>query len=149
MGIYDDLANLEKPTSPNGGSSQSPTTPVRKPKPKSASPTTDQPVNQPINQSTNQSTSQSTDPLVEIESIGPIVERPRAFYITQKLDQWLDEAVRKLQATGLYKMDRSVLINGLLHDPELFKDQALNNLRKRFLAHLTNKSLKKTQLTEE
>ncbi len=149
MGIYDDLANLEKPASPKGGRMPSPTPLARKPKSKSPSPTTDQPVNQPTNQSTNQSTGQSTDPLVEIESIGPIVERPRAFYITQKLDQWLDEAVRKLQATGLYKMDRSVLINGLLHDPELFKDQALKELRKKFLAHLTNKSLKRSQLTEE
>lgn len=149
MGIYDDLANLEGPTSTKGGIPQSLTSPIRKQRPRTSSRTTDQPVNQPVGQSPNQSTGQSTDPLVEIESIGPIVERPRAFYITQRLDQWLDEAVRKLQATGLHKMDRSVLINGLLHDPELFKEQALNDLRKRFLAHLTNKSLKSPQLTEE
>jgi hypothetical protein len=149
MGLYDELANLEKPTSSAmGAPSLSPNKPTKPVRSKLVNRTTEQPTNQPVGQSANQSTSQSTDPLVEVESIGPIVERPRAFYITQRLDQWLDEAVRKLQATGLHKMDRSVLINGLLHNPEIFKDQNLISLRKRFLAHLTNKSIKKTQPVE-
>ncbi len=149
MGLYDELANLEKPTSSAlGAPPLSPNKRIHAARPKPVNRTIDQTTDQPVGQSANQSTSQSTDPFFDVDSIGPIVERPRAFYITQRLDQWLDEAVRKLQATGLHKMDRSVLINGLLHDPEIFKDQNLISLRKRFLAHLTNKSIKRTQPAE-
>jgi len=150
MGIYDDLAKLDQ-QSPSPKADPASRLPKNKKQKESSS--VPQPIgqstNQPIGQSTNQSTSQSIDPLLEIEQLGPIVERPRAFYITQKLDQWLDEAVRGLKETGLHKIDRSVLVNGLLHDPDLFKIQYLEGLRKRFLAHLTNKSLKRTEFSED
>ena len=94
--------------------------------------------------SVDQSTGQSTDPLTDIDFLGPIVERPRAFYITQLVDRWLDEGVRYLKEKGLHKADRSVLVNALLHDPDLFQPGCLDQLKNRLLAHLTNRSLKRT-----
>ena len=100
-------------------------------------------VNQSVDQSTNQSTSQSIDPLADVDNLGAIVPRPRAFYITEKLDRMLDDAVKYLQDKGIHKADRSVLVNAMLHDPSLFKPKGLDKLRSRVLAHLTNKSLKR------
>jgi len=77
-----------------------------------------------------------------------VVERPRAFYITQQVDIWLDESVRYLRGKGMHKVDRSVLINALLHNEGLYNPRFLNNIRKRLLAHLTNKSLKRVQSTD-
>jgi hypothetical protein len=148
MGIYDQLHTI---------STQSPTPKVT-PKPKeiktveakkeikikqSINQSTDQLTNRSINQSIDQPTSPSTDTLTEIDELGPVVEKPKAFYITQKVDRWLDEAVRYCQEKGLYKVDRSILVNALLHNPELFKPEPLSGLRNRLLAHLTNKSLRR------
>ena len=77
-----------------------------------------------------------------------MVARPSAFYITQSVDRWLDEAVRYLKEKGLHKADRSVLMNAILHDPKLFEPNSLDGLRSRLLAHLTNKALKKSQSTD-
>jgi hypothetical protein len=148
MGIYDQLHTI---------STQSPTPKVT-PKPKEKKPvevkkeiknnqttsqSTDQSTNRLINQSIDQPTDPSIDSLADVDKLGPVVEKPKAFYITQKIDRWLDEAVRYCQEKGLYKVDRSILVNALLHNPELFKQDALNGLRNRLLAHLTNKSLKR------
>jgi len=146
MGIYDDLSKLD---------SESPTLKVAK-KPKVqkmlVSRKKKSPVNQSIDQSTNRpvnrSTDQSTDQLSKVDTLGPIVDRPRAFYITQKVDHWLDVGVRHLREKGIYKMDRSVLVNALIHNPDLYKSVALKKIRKRLLAHLTNKSLKRAQSTD-
>jgi hypothetical protein len=108
----------------------------------------DKPVDRSVDQSTDQQISQSTDQLIDIDTLGPIVARPRAFYITQKLDRWLDEAVRQLKEKGIHKADRSVVVNALLHNPALFTSKALDDMRKRLLAHLTNKSLRRGQSTE-
>lgn len=97
---------------------------------------TDRPTNQPIDRPTGL--------LTDVDELGPVVEKPKAFYITQRVDRWLDEAVRYLQEKGLYKVDRSILVNALLHKPELFKPGTLDGLRNQLLAHLTNKSLKRT-----
>ena len=144
MGIYDQLQTI---------STQSPTPKVN-PTPKekkpvkvekenknkqSTSQSTDQSINRPINQPIDQSTNRMTN----VDELGPVVEKPKAFYITQKVDRWLDEAVRHCQEKGLYKVDRSILVNALLHNPELFKPESLTELRNRLLAHLTNKSLRR------
>src|SRR5712692_3897260 len=51
-----------------------------------------------------QSTGQAVDQLD-----GQVLDRPKAFYITRRLDRRLDEAVRYFQAQhGLKKVDRSV-----------------------------------------
>jgi hypothetical protein len=144
MGIYDELQKIN---------ADSPT-PTVAPKPKkkkqievkkesknnqSIDQETNRPVSQPVNRPTHQSTHQFTD----IDELGPVVEKPRAFYITKKVDHWLDEAVRYLQEKGLYKIDRSILVNALLHTPELFKPASLDGIRNKLLAHLTNKSLRR------
>ena len=143
MSTYDELAKLD---------SGSPTRPRRAPKPggrKTA-----------IDQSTDQSTDRSVDQLTDrpidqpfnwptkVEQLGPVVGRPRAFYVTEKVDAWLDEAVRYLRSKNLHKVDRSVVVNTLLHSPDLFEPAALDKLRKRLLTHLTNKSLGRTQSTD-
>lgn len=148
MGIYDQLQTMD---------TQSPTAKATsKPKERKAveskkgiknnqstSQSIGQPTDRPINQSIDQPTDSLIDSLSIVDELGPVVEKPKAFYITQKVDRWLDEAVRYCQEKGLYKVDRSILVNALLHNPELFKPGSLNGLRNRLLAHLTNKSLKR------
>ena len=141
MGIYDDLSKLdiESPTPRIAAKS--------KPEKKEGALKNITPVDQSNDQSTNrpatQSANRSTDQLSRIDSLGPIVDRPRAFYITLKVDHWLDEGVRYLKVKGMHKMDRSVLLNSLLHNPLLFKPSSLEKIRNKLLAHLTNKSLKR------
>jgi hypothetical protein len=143
MGIYDQLQEM---------SVSSPTPKVTsKPKEKKTvekkethnMQSTKQLTDQSTNRQTDQSVNQQTDLLIDIDELGPVVEKPKAFYITQKVDRWLDEAVRYLQERGLYKVDRSILVNALLHNPENFKPASLDELRKQLLAHLTNKSLRR------
>src|SRR5690242_19333248 len=67
---------------------------------------------------TNQSTGQSTNQLIGQPISRPftkIVDRPKAFYITEGLDEKLDKAVTYLQKKhGIKKVDRSVIVNALL-----------------------------------
>ena len=129
---------------------------IDEPTERSIDPLTDRPTDQSMDQSTNRSTdqpadqsaSQSSTRMDDVDALGPVVDRPRAFYITDKVDRWLDEAVRYLKEKGLHKADRSVLINALLHDPNHYSPASLDKLRARLLAHLTNKSLKRVQSTE-
>ena len=100
---------------------------------------------QSTGQSTDQSTNRSIDQSIDIDDLGPVVGKPRAFYITQQLDKWLDDAVRHFQSKGIQKVDRSVVVNALLHNPTHFDKINLDNLRKIILLHLTNKALKRTQ----
>ena len=145
MGVYDDLLKLD---------AESPTPRIAaktKPEKKQGTIKNKTPVDQSVDQSTNrpatQSTNRSTDQLSRIDALGPIVDRPRAFYITLKVDRWLDESVRYLKDKGMHKMDRSVLLNSLIHNPLLFKPSSLDKIRNKLLAHLTNKSLKRGELT--
>jgi hypothetical protein len=134
MGVYDELASLDsKP-------------PTRRKKKKSKS--TKRSASQPIDQSASRSTDRSIDQPIDLDSLGPVVDRPRAFYITQRIDRWLNEAVRYLKGKGLHKVDRSVVVNTLMHDGELFKPKQLDRLRQKVLAHLTNKSLKRVESTD-
>jgi hypothetical protein len=109
---------------------------------------TDQSTSRPTGRPIDQSTDQLTDESTNIDALGPVVARPRAFYITQKLDRWLDEAVTYLKGKGMHKVDRSVLINALLHDPSLFESRSLDRIRPSLLTHLTNKFLRRGQSTE-
>ena len=113
---------------------------------------TDQPVDRSTDQPTAQSTSQSTDRPIgksfTVDALGPVVARPSSFYITQKLDRWLDEGVRYLREKGLHKADRSVLVNTLLHDPDLYKPAKLDKLRERVLVHMTNRTLRRSESTK-
>ena len=58
-----------------------------------------------------------------------VLERPRGFYITRRLDRQLDRAVAYLKEQhGLRKVDRSILVTTLLDREELWTEAALDGL---------------------
>lgn len=98
--------------------------------------------NQSADQSVDQSTSQSTEAATSasVSRSNKIVDRPKAFYITERLDRRLDEAVRYFQHThGLRKVDRSTLINALLDDDSLWTDNSLDHLVDQLISQLTSR----------
>ena len=139
MGVYDELSKLDNKSPARRVSVN------RKIQNRLGSRKKKYPVDQSIIKATNRPTDQSIDQLTEVDTLGPIVDRPRAFYITQRIDHWIDEAVFYLRDKGMHKMDRSVLVNTLLHNQELYKPNSLKKIRNRLLAHLTNRSLKRIQ----
>jgi hypothetical protein len=92
---------------------------------------------------TNQSTGQSTNQLMSQPTSRPftkIVDRPKAFYITEGLDEKLDKAVTYLQKKhGIKKVDRSVIMNALLDNDALWADEALDQLVERVVSQLTSR----------
>lgn len=93
----------------------------------------------PTNRSTKQSTARSLD-AVTPNPHSQIVGRPKAFYITERLNQRLDEAVVYFQRThGLRKVDRSTVINAMLDDDEHWDQEALDLLVGRLIAQLTSR----------
>jgi hypothetical protein len=69
-----------------------------------------------------------------------IADRPKAFYITEGLDDNLDKAVNYLQKKhGIKKVDRSVIMNALLDDDTLWTDEALDQLVERVVSQLTSR----------
>jgi hypothetical protein len=94
-------------------------------------------------QPTRQSTGQSTRQLISQPISRPltqIVDRPKAFYITEGLDEKLDQAVTYLQRKhGIKKVDRSVIVNALLDNETLWTDEALDQLVERVVSQLTSR----------
>jgi hypothetical protein len=92
---------------------------------------------------TSQSTSQSTNQSISQPTSRPfskIVDRPKAFYITEDLDEKLDKAVNYLHKKhGIKKVDRSVLVNALLDNDTLWTDEALDQLVDRVVSQLTSR----------
>jgi hypothetical protein len=92
---------------------------------------------------TKQSTSQSTKRSISQPTSRPfnkIVDRPKAFYITEELDDKLDKAVNYLQKKhGIKKIDRSAIVNALLDNDKLWTDAALDQLVERVVSQLTNR----------
>jgi hypothetical protein len=131
--------NTAKPADPPSLESkpEAPSTPlpakskVSKPKSKSA------------HQSTSQSTNQLTSQLINQPASRPlshIVDRPKAFYITEGLDEKLDQAVTYLQKKhGIKKVDRSVIVNALLDNDTLWTDESLDQLVERVVSQLTSR----------
>jgi hypothetical protein len=92
-------------------------------------------ISQSTRQSTHQSISQPTS-----RPFTKIVDRPKAFYITEGLDENLDKAVHYLQKKhGIKKVDRSVVVNALLDNATLWTDKALDQLVERVVSQLTNR----------
>jgi hypothetical protein len=91
----------------------------------------------------HQSTSQPTNQLMSQPTSRPftkIVDRPKAFYITEALDEKLDKAVTYLQKKhGIKKVDRSVIVNALLDNDTLWTDEALDQLIERVISQLTSR----------
>jgi hypothetical protein len=93
----------------------------------------------PISQSTRQSTNQFISQPMS-RPITKIVDRPKAFYITEGLDEKLDKAVTYLQKKhGIKKVDRSVIVNALLDNDTLWTDEALDQLVERVVGQLTSR----------
>jgi hypothetical protein len=94
-------------------------------------------------QSTSQSTRQSTNQSIGQPTKRPftkIVDRPKAFYITEGLDENLDKAVTYLQKKhGIKKVDRSVVVNALLDNDTLWTDEALDQLIDKVMSQLTSR----------
>jgi hypothetical protein len=68
------------------------------------------------------------------------VPRPKAFYITRRLDRRLEAAVRYFQEVqGIVKADRSTVLNALLDREDLFSEEALESLAARVIAQLTSR----------
>lgn len=111
-------------------SPQPPSTPVQTPRSSES-----QPPHSPIHQSSSQTTGRSTE-----RPSGKLVGRPKAFYITVRLNQRLDEAVRYYQAVhGLSKVDRSTIINAMLDNGALWTDEALDAQIDRVISQLTSR----------
>ncbi len=92
-----------------------------------------QPINQSISQPTNQSIKQST-------RYSRVLNRPKAFYITERLDKRLDEAVRYFEEThGIRKVDRSIIVNALLDNEANWAEEALDLLVDRVISQLTSR----------
>jgi hypothetical protein len=96
-----------------------------------------------IAKSTRQSTGQSTNQFISQPMSRPltrIVDRPKAFYITEGLDEKLDKAVLYLQKKhGIKKVDRSVIMNAVLDNDTLWTDEALDQLVERVVSQLTSR----------
>ncbi len=132
MGRYDYLLNQPKTQPPaekqQGSQSSQPQQPTNQHMPKQS---TSQSTNQSANRQTNQSTGQPT---------GKVVDRPKAFYITERLDKRLDEAVRYFQERhGIRKVDRSIIVNALLDNDGQWSDEALDRLVSRVIKQLTSR----------
>ncbi len=130
MADYTQLMNLEK-TKPE----QAPPAPVKK-----------RPSSQNPNRSTPQSIHQSTERLTKrsfSQSIGvvnKILEKPKAFYITERLNQRLDEAVRYFQEKhNIKKVDRSVVVTAILDNEAYWTEEALDLLVDRVISQLTHR----------
>jgi hypothetical protein len=102
-----------------------------------------QPVSQPVGQSVDQSTSQSTDMSTtprSVPSSNKIVSRPKAFYITERLNSRLDDAVEYFQDKhGIKKVDRSIIVNALLDNEENWSEETLDLLVSRVISLLTSR----------
>ena len=97
------------------------------------------PNKQSTNQSTNQSSSQSTSRQTNRPD-NSIVDRPKAFYILNRLDKSIDNAVRYYQEQhSIRKVDRSVIVNAILDDPKLWTDESLDRLVDRVISQLTSR----------
>ena len=133
MADYSQLMNLEKKP--------------KEQKPASSVQSTVQSINQSTNRSTGQLSSQSTSQPTNrsisqsgYSSRSKIVDKPKAFYITERLDKRLDEAVRYIQEKhGIKKVDRSTLVNALLDNDAHWSEEALDLLIDKVISQLMSR----------
>jgi hypothetical protein len=144
-GMFSKLINphTAKPADPHTAEStpEAPRTPL--PAKSQGSPQKSTGKSKPTHQSTRQSTHQPTRQFINQSTSRPpthIVDRPKAFYITEGLDEKLDQAVTYLQKKhGINKVDRSVIVNALLDNDALWTDEALDQLVERVVSQLTSR----------
>jgi hypothetical protein len=139
MADYSQLMNLEKqqkkhplPSSVQQPTSQPSTTPSTE---QSSAPLIHQLIDQSIVQSMNQSTTQSIR-----NTSNKVMEKPRGFYITERLNQHIDEAVRYYQEKhNLKKVDRSIVVTVLLENEANWTEEALDLLLDKIIHQLTRR----------
>lgn len=91
-----------------------------------------------INKPTDQSTSRLTN--LPTNKYSRTVDRPKAFYITERLDKKLDDAVKYLQEEqGIKKADRSTIVNAILDNEAYWTEEALELLVDRVISQLTSR----------
>jgi hypothetical protein len=96
---------------------------------------TDRSIVESTGQSVNRLTGQST-----VGSSYVTVDRPKAFYITKRLNQRLDQAVRYYQDVhGIKRVDRSAVVNAMLENEANWTDQSLDQLVDRVMGLLTSR----------
>lgn len=122
---------LPKPSDANVNSPQPPDK-------QTPSQSTEQSADQSIDQSVDKSTNRSIGNLQAFSS--SIVDRPKAFYITERLDRDIDDAVRYFQEVhGIKKADRSTVVNAILDNEENWTPQSLDRLVDRLIGQLTSR----------
>jgi len=78
--------------------------------------------------------------VIRIGSYSKIVDRPKAFYITERLDKHLDHAVRYFQEKhGIKKVDRSTIVNALLDNAANWTEEALDVVLDKVISQLTSR----------
>lgn len=134
-----DPINEQSPVIAQGDMEHIPDVLSSEPVSQSTSQSIEQSTSRPIGQSTSQSTRQSTTQSTTIFG-NRIVSRPKAFYITERLDARLDEAVRYLQEQhGIRKIDRSTIVNALLDNEANWTPETLDLLVDRVLRLLASR----------
>jgi hypothetical protein len=103
----------------------------------------DQSTTESTGQSTRQSTGSSARALTAFavdRGAHETVGRPKAFYITTRLNKRLDAAVRYFQEVwGIKKVDRSAIVNVMLDTDSHWTDKALDQVADRLVRLLASR----------
>ena len=131
--------NTAKPAEPQKPESKPEASPTPIPAKSKGDPQKARVKSKPTSQSTSQSTGRSINRPTS-RPITRIVDRPKAFYITEGLDENLDKAVTYLQKKhGIKKVDRSVIVNAMLDNDTLWTDEVLDQLVDKVVGQLTSR----------
>ena len=130
MADYTQLMNLERKQKP---------TPFPAHTQQAPSPQTSQSIDQSIERSTHRLSNQST--IQSSTNTGNrIMEKPRGFYITERLNQRIDEAVRYYQEKhNIKKVDRSIVLTAMLDNEAYWTEESLDLMLDRILSQLTSR----------
>jgi hypothetical protein len=72
------------------------------------------------------------------------MDKPTGFYISEGLDNRLDQAVQYFQKNhGLKKVDRSLILNALLENNTFWTNESLDQLINKLINLLTHKLISK------
>ena len=123
MADYTQLMNLEKKQKGQSSPTQ----------------TQQKPSTQSIEQSINRLTDPSTSQLAATKS-NRVMDKPRGFYITERLNKRIDEAVRYYQEKhNIKKVDRSVIVTAILDNEANWTEEALDLLVDKVINQLTSR----------
>lgn len=134
MADYSKLMSLEKKPKEQ---------PLPSPAQKEASqPNNNQPTAQPTKQSTDKSTGRlantSINHSISHANKNKVMDKPRGFYITEGLNQRIDQAVRYYQEQhNLKKVDRSIVVTTLLDNETNWTEETLDLLVDKVISQLT------------